>query len=184
MKRIFIAVKADAGPGLQETLATFKTVLEGERIKWTDPGNMHLTIAFLGDTGEKRVGPLSLMLKERCQGFGEFGFMLKGTGLFRSFRDPKVIWIGIESSDRLLRINELITAGLKETGFLVGERIFRPHLTLGRVKSLKDTYNLKTLIEQYAEKEIQKVEVREVILYESILMPTGPLYKALGKFSL
>jgi len=184
VKRIFIAVKAEAGPELQKTLATFKSVLAAERIKWADPANIHLTLAFLGDTEEGKIKSLSGMLKERCRDFGEFSFQLKGTGVFRSLRDARVIWIGIESSDKLNKLNEQIAEGLKENGFRLEERVFRPHITIGRIKSLRETENLKVLIASYSEKAIQRVDVNEVILYESILMPTGPLYKPLGKFRL
>lgn len=184
MKRIFIAVKTEAGTELQKTLATFKSVLGAERIKWTDPVNIHLTLAFLGDTEEGRIKSLSGMLKERCRDFGKFSFQLKGTGVFKSLQDPRVIWIGIEPSDKLNKLNEQIVEGLKETGFQLEERLFRPHITIGRIKSLRDTENLKILIGRYADKLIQKVDVNEVILYESIMMPTGPLYKPLGKFEL
>lgn len=184
MKRIFIAVKTEPGPELHKTLATFRSVLGGERIKWADPVNIHLTLAFLGDTEEGKIKSLSVMLKEKCRDFGDFSFQLKGTGVFKSLRDPRVIWIGIEPSDKLNNLNEQIVAGLKETGFQLEERLFRPHITIGRIKSLKDADNLKTLISRYADKMIQKVDVNEVILYESILMPAGPLYKPLEKFKL
>ena len=66
---------------------------------------------------------------------------------------------------------------MKSTGFVIEERQFKPHLTLGRVKSVRDTENLKKVLEKYRDDEFQKVEVKEVILYESILMQTGPIYK-------
>ncbi len=184
MKRIFIALKTEAGPELQRTMATFRSLLGTEKIKWTDTGNIHLTFAFLGDTEEKKLRPLAIMLEKQCRGFGEFSFQLKGTGVFKSFRDPRVIWIGVEPSDKLIKLNEQIVTGLKETGFPVEERQFRPHITIGRIKSLKDAENLKMLTGRYENMVMQTVGVSEVILYESILMPTGPLYKPLGIFGL
>jgi 2'-5' RNA ligase len=74
--------------------------------------------------------------------------------------------------------------GLKDAGFKLEDRPYRPHLTLGRIKSLKDTNTLKTALEKYKDKPIQQVNVEEVILYESILKPTGPIYKPEGKYSL
>lgn len=184
MKRLFIAAKIEAGPDLIRTVSTFKAVLGGENIKWTDMSNSHLTLAFLGDTEEERIRPLSIMLNGRCTGSGKFSFLLKGAGIFKSLRDPRVIWIGIDLPDNLLKLNQSISAGLKESGFRVEDRPFRPHLTIGRIKYLKSNDNLKNLIEKYRDAEIQRVDTKEVILYESILMPTGPLYKPLGHFKL
>ena len=179
MKRIFIAVKIEAGPGLIRTVSTFKAVLGGENIKWTDLSNSHLTLAFLGDTEEERTMPLNILLKERCNGSGNFSFLLKGAGVFKSLRDPRVIWIGIDLPDKLVKIHHSISAGLQESGFHVEDRPFRPHLTIGRIKYLNSTDNLKNLIEKYRDAEIQKVEVNEIILYESILLPGGPVYNPL-----
>jgi 2'-5' RNA ligase len=39
-------------------------------------------------------------------------------------------------------------------------------------------------MEKYRETSIQEVQVKEVILFESILKPTGPVYMITGKFSL
>lgn len=184
MKRIFIAVKVIPGSEMLRVFASIKSLLVTENIKWVDPVNIHLTLAFLGDTEEKRIKSLAVLLKEKCSGFKGFEFSLAGTGLFKSYRNPKVIWAGIRSSEQLSGLNDLVNNVLKENGFECEEQQFKPHLTLGRVRSLRNAENLKTVIEKYRDSELQKVEVKEVILFESILMHTGPLYKPLGKFPL
>lgn len=184
MKRIFIAIKVIADPVLLKMMSDIRKGLSSERIKWVDPGNIHLTLAFLGDTEEKLIKPLAAMLKEKCTGFHEFEFVLAGTGIFRNFHDPRVIWAGIKSPGRLAELNDLISSGLKDEGFRVEERPFSPHLTLGRIKSVSDIQNLKSCLDKYSVSEFQKVSVREVVLYESILTHSGPVYKPLGAFPL
>ncbi len=184
MKRVFIAIKIEAGGELLKMLSTFKALLASEKIKWVDPANIHLTLAFLGDTEERRIKILGVMLKEKCTGFNDFEFILEGAGVFRNYRDPRVIWTGIRTSDRLTELNNTLADGLKENGFNVEERPFRPHLTIGRIRSVADTGNLENVLEKYRETEFQAVSAKEVILFESILMQTGPLYKPLGKFGL
>ncbi len=182
MKRIFIAIKVEPDAALLEMISSLKSLLAAESIKWVDPSSIHLTIAFLGDTDEKRIKILNSMLNYKCPGFNEFEFILAGTGVFKNIRDPRVIWAGIRSSGRLSDLNVVISAGLKETGFNIEERPFKPHLTLGRVKSVKNTENLKFVLDKYSETEFQTVLVKEVILFESILQQTGPVYKPLGDF--
>ncbi len=184
MKRVFIAIKADAGGELLRMISTLKVLLASEKIKWVDPANIHLTLAFLGETEEKQIKKLGAMLKDKCAGFQEFEFVLTGAGIFKNYNDPKVIWAGIRSSERLSELSSIITSGLKETGFNAEDRLFRPHLTIGRIRSISDAGKLKNILERYRETEFQTVPVKEVILFESILMQTGPLYKHLGKFSL
>ena len=184
MKRLFIAVKTDLEGDLLRMFSSLKATLGAENIKWVDPANLHLTLAFLGDTEEKRIGSLHPMLGEKCSGFGVFDFILAGAGIFKNFRDPRVIWVGIRSAEKLTMLYNLINQGLKNIGFELEERQFRPHLTLGRIKSVRDNDNLKSFLEKYKDTEFQKVEVREVILFESILLQTGPIYKALGNYTL
>jgi RNA 2',3'-cyclic 3'-phosphodiesterase len=184
MKRIFIAVKVDPDGMFLELISKLKSLLAAEKIKWVDPINIHITLAFLGDTEENKIKTIDRMLKEISTGFPKFDFMLEGTGIFKNYWDPRVIWVGIKSPEKLYALENKITEGLKSTGFIIEERKFKPHLTLGRVKSVVDTENLKNVLERYGDIQIQIVHVSEVILYESILMQTGPLYKPLGKFSL
>lgn len=184
MKRIFIAVKVTPEAELLKAAATLKALLASESIKWTDMINTHLTLAFLGDTEESRIGSVAGMLQERCAGFKEFGFRIEGTGIFKNYRDPRVIWAGITSAERLVVLGGIINSGLTENGFRVEERAFKPHLTLGRIRTVKNIDHLREVVEKYRETVFQTVTVNEVILFESILRQTGPLYKPLGKFSL
>ena len=184
MKRIFIAVKIDPGEELLKMISSFKTALKNESIKWTEISNIHITLVFLGDTEDKRIKEIDTILSGICSGFRSFDLILRGAGIFRSLRDPRIIWAGINSSKELSELNKRITAELRETGTKLEERAFSPHLTLGRIKRLKDTQALSGLIGNYKDKEIQRLRVSEIILYESILSPEGPVYKPLGKYSL
>jgi len=180
MKRIFIALKVEPGPAFLKIYSSIKAVLGNERINWVDPGNIHLTLAFLGDTLEERIKVAGIMLNQKCSGFGEFSFSLSGTGVFKNQRDPRVIWIGIVDYERLQELNQLINTGLADTGFMVEERTFKPHITIGRIKNLKTSDNLNLALERYRDTLIQTVCVNEIILFESILKPTGPIYKPLA----
>jgi RNA 2',3'-cyclic 3'-phosphodiesterase len=184
MKRIFIALKIEAGELLLSIISSLKTELNRENIRWTSPGNIHITLAFLGDTNEEQINAVSAMLKEKCKGFGRFELIIKGPDVFKIKGKPRVIWTGIEFSEKLVLLNHLIIEGLKETGTKIEDRPFNPHLTIGRIKFLKDNELLKNIIHKYQNVQIQKMEIYEVILYESILLQTGPVYKPIAKFKL
>lgn len=184
MKRIFIALKVDPGEFLLRMISRFKSGLSKENIKWTNTDNIHITLAFLGDTEEKMIKELDSMLKDKCEGSGRFELILKGAGVFRSLSDPRIIWTGIEQSEEIISLNALIINGLKGLKIKLEDRPFNPHLTIGRIKHLNDKEILKSLIEQFQNTEIQVVQVNEVILYESILLQSGPIYKPLSKFHL
>lgn len=83
-----------------------------------------------------------------------------------------------------MSLNNHIFRGLTDAGFKLEERSFRPHVTLGRIKYLKDISLLESAIEPFKNVNFQEVFISEVILFESILKPSGPVYRPLGKFSL
>jgi 2'-5' RNA ligase len=184
MKRIFIALKVEAEESLLKMISSFKSGLTNESIKWTNPDKIHITLAFLGDTEEEKIRIISTMLKEKCEGFGKFELIIRGSGVFKNLNDPHAIWTGIDPSDKLVKLNDLIMNGLRSADVKMEGRPFKPHLTLGRIKYLKDKTVLKTLMDEFQNLEIQKVPVNEVILYESTLLQSGPVYKPLGKYKL
>jgi RNA 2',3'-cyclic 3'-phosphodiesterase len=184
MKRIFIALKVEAGPALLGMISSLKSGLQKDNIKWTSIDNIHITLAFLGDTQESLINDISIMLADKCGGYGKFNLTLKGCGLFRNLSDPRIIWTGIEPSDRLIQLNKSIMNGLKVLDIKMEDRPYNPHLTLGRIKHLNDKELLKALIDCFKNTELQIVPVTDVILYESILLQSGPIYQPLAKFIL
>ena len=177
-------MKVEADDTLQKIVSSLKAGLINDNIKWTNPDNIHITLVFLGDIEDGKIKPVAAMLKGICEGYGKFELILKGSGVFKNLHDPRIIWTGIEHSEKLIQLNESIINGLKNEGFEIEGRPFNPHLTLGRIKTLKDKSGLKFLIEKYQNTEIQKVPVNDIVFYESILLQSGRMYKPLGKFKL
>jgi 2'-5' RNA ligase len=184
MKRIFIAIKVEPSESLITLMASLKSVLKDESIKWTSIGNIHITLAFLGDTDESLISDIEQMLRTSCESISEFELVLTGAGVFRSMDDPRIIWTGIGPDETLAHLNNVIMKGLKEMKIRMEERPYNPHLTIGRIKHITNKDLLKTLIVRYQYSEIQKVPVKEVILFESILQQTGPVYKPIFRSSL
>ena len=65
-------------------------------------------------------------------------------------------------------------------GFEKEERKFRPHLTLARIKYIRDREVLQEKLAEYRDTVFQKIQVEEIIYYESILRPGGPSYLPLA----
>jgi len=184
MKRIFIALKVNAENELLKMISSFKEVLRNDSVKWTHIENIHITLVFLGATQESTINEIIPVLSEKCSGYGSFQLILSGCGIFRSLSDPRIIWTGIQHSDKLTALNTSIISGLKGLNIKLEERPYNPHLTVGRIKSINDVRLLESLLVVYRNTVLQNVYVGEVILYESILLPSGPVYKPLAKFSL
>ena len=181
MKRTFIAIRVDAGSELQDAISFLRSGLRGEYIKWVDAGNMHVTLAFIGNTDESLVKSVGAALENDFKGFGSFKFKLTGLGVFRNFTDPKIIRTGIKDPEELIRAHEIVRKGLGLLDIRPEDRQFSPHLTIARIKGIKDKNNLQKLIQNYANIPFQDVTVSEIMYYESILLPAGPHYKPISK---
>ncbi len=179
MKRTFFAVKVNIDKDLKSAMDLLRKGLAKEKIRWIDEHNMHITLAFIGDTHEKTINEIISMLDSKLKGSGRIAFGLISFGVFKNFRDPRVIFAGIENPEKLINAFVAIKKGLEEIGIKIEEREFKPHLTLGRVKFLSDTDNLKLLLSKFENVKFQDVNVDKIIYYESILRPEGPEYKPL-----
>ena len=179
MKRTFIAVRILPGEKIKEILDYFKEILADENIKWVDPAIMHITFTFLGDTDEKIIPSVIDIIKQTAIKSPPFELVFKGTGIFKNLHDPRVIWIGTETNPVMQHIKAELDDGLSRFGFEKETREFRPHLTLGRIKWIKNRSVLEEVIKRFKDQDIQKELIREVIFYESILKPAGPEYHSI-----
>jgi RNA 2',3'-cyclic 3'-phosphodiesterase len=180
MKRTFIAVRVEAGEELKNAISFLRSELRNENIKWVDISNMHVTLGFIGNTDEPVINKVESMLKNEFAGFGIIGFRLTGFGVFRNFSNPRIIWIGIDNSDKLAEGYELVKIGLEKLDIDLEERQFKPHLTVGRINYLRDKNNLQKLVKGFEGKFLQDVTISEIVYYESVLLPAGPLYKPIS----
>jgi 2'-5' RNA ligase len=153
-----------------------RSVLKAERIKWVETGNLHITLKFLGDRDPQQLQVCSKILKETVTKYPCPQVVFSGIGIFRNLRDPRVIWIGMNIDDSYFSLKSELDQKLERHGFQADKRKARPHLTLGRIKSLRQKEGLQSLIKEFNETEFQHDEFNEVVYYESILRPEGPSY--------
>ncbi|MEW5845832.1 MAG: RNA 2',3'-cyclic phosphodiesterase [Bacteroidota bacterium] len=180
-KRTFLAIDIEPQANIVNLLDELKRTHRLDSIKWVKPQIMHLTLFFLGDTPIIQIPEMCSMLNSCVQGFEPFSMELKGLGVFGRPL-PRVIWVGVELSEALIKIKHSIDDVLSGFGYSDDNEKFNPHLTLGRVKFLHNTDKLNAEIQQYKTKSFQVQTIKEVVFYESILRHQGPEYKAVQKF--
>jgi len=125
---------------------------------------------------------VKMQLHDLTENVVPFSLSIKDSGVFRNIQDPRVIWLGIEPSESLEALYREIETSLSAIGFQKESRMFRPHLTIGRIKFLKNRDQLIRLIEHNKNREFLTFTVSELLYYESILNANGAVYKVLGRY--
>jgi 2'-5' RNA ligase len=185
MIRTFIAI--DIPQEAREALAEIQEQLKKSRagVRWVKLGSIHLTLKFLGDVHPAQIDDIAGVTAQVVRDERFLSLGLAGLGAFPSPRNPRVVWVGIRGEvERLTSIQERLQHNLVVLGFAPERRVFRPHLTLGRVK---DKRNRQALIEAMAAMQLPEFnyfDVPEIILYKSDLRPTGAIYTKLHRMAL
>jgi RNA 2',3'-cyclic 3'-phosphodiesterase len=184
MKRTFFAVDIRPDDRLTPILQDIRNRLTGENIKWVRADIMHLTLKFLGDTPEDAIQQIINSVSTLVRKIPVMILHLSAVGLFKNLRNPRVIWIGIMPCPPLEQAVQILGNTLASFGYPADPVEFVPHLTLGRVKEIKEMDKLVRLLERYKNDSFGAADVREIIYYESILHPEGPVYIPLARFPL
>ena len=182
MKRLFIAIKIEPDKGFLEQLFQLKLHLKHEKIKWVEEQNIHVTLKFLGDTESKKLPEITGALLKVAEEHSPFTIRLNTLGIFGSRYDPRVIWAGIEPYDHLVMLMKDVHSELKTAGFEPGRQNIVPHLTIGRIKEIKDKQLFQGILDKFRKISSDELNVRECVLFESILKREGPVYVVQGIF--
>ena len=147
--RTFIAVEIDSQTG--QKISELVSILKKSNadIKWITDGQMHLTLKFLGNIDKDKVRGISEAISNISDNFNSFKIAFSKIGAFPSLNHPAVIWLGIDKgAESLKTLNEKIETALEKLGFERESHEFKPHLTLGRVRSDKNMPNITKLLKE------------------------------------
>ena len=184
-QRLFVAVEVDAD--VRGRLAETQRILAtcGASVKWVEFENIHLTIKFIGEVDATITHRISHAVGEAVSRIKPFTYSVDGIGTFPEGGAPRIIWAGVkQGAEPLAQLFELLNRGLVSFGVAYERRRFVPHITLGRVRSKKNTSHLRDAIAQFASRHFGLVEVDRVILFESQLTKKGPIYTPVATFEL
>ena len=183
-KRLFIAIDIKPDRDTLNHIHRIQNRLSDEAIKWVDTSGIHLTLKFLGETDEALIPEIEEKLRQIASTHKSTRLEMRSMGVFPNPQRPRVIWLGMTSDGILSDLVKRIDNRMQELGYQPEEREFKPHITLGRVKFLKNRKNLQKLLDTYSQTYFQDIPVDEIILYESQLTPKGARYTALARFKL
>ncbi|MGC8733796.1 MAG: RNA 2',3'-cyclic phosphodiesterase [bacterium] len=150
------------------SLFDLKKHFKYEDIKWVNTENLHITFAFF-----KQIDK-SLVINK----FNQLDFKNLNNNIIISINEKvdnfnyKVLYLKPDNYDFFLNIyNEI----LKEfTGYMDIKEKFIPHLTIARIRNRLNPNEINIL--QNFRLPIIQFKPKEIALFQSILMPNGPIY--------
>ena len=171
LRRCFISIELPEE--IKNKIRKIQNGLPEFKGKLVESENLHLTLKFLGEIDEDKIE----IVKKKLSGmkFKKLNCNLDSIGVFsESF--VRIVWVYLSGCEEL---QKKIDDALK--GIFAEEKQFMSHITIARVKSVKDK---KRFLE-----ELKKIKIEEInfntdkfYLMESVLKPEGPEYNIIECF--
>ena len=148
-------------------------------IRWVPEDNFHFTLKFLGAIEDSQLESISKALAETVHPFRRFTISAKRLGVFPDLKRARILWVGLEG-DEMPALATSVETVLEPFGFPRETRIFRPHLTVGRWRHPSSSHQeLGDKLKRWNDIEFGESVIDELILFQSVLKPTGAVYRPL-----
>ena len=150
-------------------------------VAWVAPGNLHLTLKFLGAVPETRIESIAGALSAASLEANPFQARIRGLGAFPSAGRPRVVWAGVtEGAAEMIDLARRVDTALAALGLSRDERPFSPHVTLGRVRRPVRNLALTDALGSATGREFGQIRVPSASLMRSELGPRGARYTELA----
>lgn len=170
MPRLFIAI--DLPESLKASLCNMFCEIPGAR--WVGAAEIHLTLRFIGEVAPSTFAQIKSALSTIS--FAPFPLSLAGVGHFPPKGHPRVLWVGLERSSELFRLQRDIEIALQGAGVPAEERPFSPHITLARLKDPSPAL-VARFEAAHSGTAFAPFETDRFVLYSSVLTPRGAIHK-------
>jgi 2'-5' RNA ligase len=183
--RAFVAVSL--GNEVKQAIgAAYSAILRQDKsLKLVDPALLHMTLYFLGEIRDSDVQRITACLQRVALQIPSFQIVIRGVGAFPTVRNPRVIWLGVDSgAAELAWLAKVTRRELEALGFPKDNKPFGAHITLARIRRERQVQ--PSLVEQLREVrgKIPTQSVSRIQLMESKLAPEGPAYHTVSEFKL
>jgi len=169
-KRLFVSIELPES--ITKSLAKLDPHVRG--VRWLEPRQMHLTLAFLGNVGTEIQEALSEKL--RAISWKSFFLPLLGLGTFPTKGWPKIIWIGVGSGHpHLFQLHKRVQEALLAVGLEPDLRSFHPHITLARCRDVSPQ-TIRPFLKSHANFDAGLTHVESFCLNSSQLTSAGSVY--------
>ena len=183
--RCFVAIEIPEP--IQNQLARIQGSLSKQiqKASWVKPGNIHLTLKFLGDVDPDNLESIKEAVERATSRHRSFSLRIGGVGAFPNLARPRVMWTGVRvGGERVSALAQDINLALSHCGFSLDTKKFNPHLTVARLKERIDLRPYTDQYSQYDRIDGAVMTIDAISLIQSQLHPKGTIYSTLQSYSL
>ncbi len=166
--------------------ASLQRRLAGAPLSWVPPGNLHLTLKFLGQIETGQAAAIADALRRLSLDYTAMPITLDGLSVFPSPHRLRVVWAGLHAPAQLAQLAAAVEDAMHALGFARETRTFTPHLTLARVRREARPAQLAAVAPALAGQAVPPVTgaLEQLVLFESQLKPGGAVYNSLARIQL
>jgi len=186
--RLFIAVALPDSIIHEVEQLTNKSKAELPFQKWTHPSDYHITLKFLGDTGDDQIPAIQKEVESAISEIASpFTLAIDEPGTFGKPASPSILWMGVAGQlQELNRLQASIDEATAKVGFSLEERAYNPHITIARRYQGESAWNANALKPLYTEWKSNREfnwQVSDIVLYRSHTKQQ-PMYEPILRWQL
>jgi len=183
--RIFIAINLPEDA--KEKLLAYQERWPEVPARWTTKENLHLTLAFLGNTSDQELAEVCKLIKEVGERHQPFSIECTGITYWPPRKAPRIICGIMRRSPKLSALREDMETALAHSNkihYQPEKQPFSPHLTLARLRTFElQRMELEELPDVNEEISIS-FQVKSIEVMESALRRSGAEYSVIQSFML
>lgn len=129
--RVYIAIdfEEDIKNHLEEITDKIKNhCIEGS---FTRKNNFHLTIRFIGEADNFQIEKIKEVLDKSVLNINAFELSVNNLGVFKR-KNTNILWIGTKENSVLSELHKELSTLLSKYNIAFYDKLFMPHITLGR----------------------------------------------------
>lgn len=153
--------------------------------RWVPPEHLHITVRFIGQVDDDRAPALMETLGAPIA-VPPFEVQLDGAGVFPPSGPPRVIWLGLaEGTQSLAAVHAELNQRLAAFGYEPEQRPFSAHLTLARVKEVRQgaSTEVRRTVANFTPPPA-RCAVAHATLFRSHVSPAGSRYEVVARTQL
>lgn len=179
--RLFFAIELneELRNALADLIDELKQEPWGHRVRWVHPGNLHVTLRFLGSTDTTLIPQLITSTHKATKRIEPFQLQLHNIRFFPSPTAPRAIATDIIPTSELFELAHSLEEVATNLGFTPETKPYLPHLTLGRIIH-HHTPNLREDLKLNASPML----VNKIVLFNSEKTDYSQAYEAFEYISL